>query len=236
MSRSIFAGVCDQCFDPVFKKSSKSFVREHKRCGSVVDDPREFVAQNLHNACVRMSDMFLNDQMHRQCLVQVVSDKWFQPVDKYSQWAEKFSTDLDLLHVFCVALPELKEEMFQTMMDMAKMPVDVYRYLLENSGEAWAHVGPETGINAVGQGNFELAKYIMDQLDEIDQQDVMDLVWRAHGSEFLSCHPELKEKVIQAVDEVDPEDIEENPVVKTNIQNLLQKNYICAVDIWYKIQ
>ena len=235
MSRPCFNEVCEECFQPVLKKSVKLFLKTRKMAGIIFDKPVDAVLANFGQVCDIMSGMFLNAEIHRECLVKCVADSNFVFCDPNGTHAEKFATDVDLLHALCQAHPNQKYNVTSCVLGCGKMSVEVYRYLLDKLPiENHPALQKRVGLKAVNEGNEALARFVWDNLVDVEEDDVADFLWTRNGGEFLSCKPAFKTQVIDTIDGLNPEYIDD--IVKTNIQNLLERNYICAGDICYKIQ
>ena len=225
MSRSIFSGVCDSCFDLVVDKvwhkyEGKTTTRNGVRVNFL---SREF----LLNAA----------GMHRECLLAAVRDSCFIFEWGWAETAHVLETDLELVHAFCQGHSE-PDNLIAWLVNSRHLSIDVYRYLEQNFNDWIVGDRPQIlFINGVNEGNFDLAQYVAPKIKKFDGVVGQLCLKRngAKGLEILSCYTDVKSELIEIINAMDLEEIENTPKVKLNIQELLAKNFICGSQICHKI-
>jgi hypothetical protein len=250
MSERSFSGVCDTCREPVLTHAVKALVKHRRRAGLSTaaddikgDDKAMLIIKEV------MSRQFLirahNGEMHPECVMACVQDPAFfwtgQP-----EGAQLFATNLALLHAVCSAHPRIRNMIFEAILSVSKMSVDVYRYIQQNSADILDdEVKRQTMIDAVRADNLELANYVIDGIqlhdDEIVSETVEELLSSENGVrglEMLGSRRDIKNEVVDAINFAagdDNYDDDTSAVIQTNVRELLDKNYICSSEICYKI-
>ncbi len=254
MSARSFSGVCDTCREPVSTHAAKAIVKHRRRAGLSTavadiqaDDKAILIIKEV------MSRQFLirahNGEMHPECVMACVQDPAFFWTGE-SKGAELFATNLALLHAVCSAHPRIRNMIFEAILSVSKMSVDVYRYIQQNSADILDdEVKRQTMIDAVRADNLELANYVIDGIqfddDEIVAETVEELLFvenGVRGLEMIGNRRDIKNEVVDTINhlrvDLRQEDSSKLPcqvVLETNMRELLDKNYICSSEICYKI-
>jgi hypothetical protein len=238
MSRTIFSAVCDHCFNAAFKNAvQKLFVQQNLKDVSQIDS--DFLAENSFMFMMFISSTLITkaDQMHRDCVLACVRDEDFCLSFDFDP-PKIFSTDLEILHAFCTAHPHKKSEMLEGLTNSASMSIDIYRYLEQNDILVKRqHVKREIVINSLSGGNMELADYVSQEIDSIDNAFISDLLVVKDGASVLQnigSRMDIKNQVVDELNNLNPGDTV-GDYFDTNVKELLDKNFICGSEICYKI-
>ena len=218
--------------------------------GSSLRDAHQSFYDNLLDPCAKNE--------HKECMMEAINSisAFHDQIKLRVNHINFILSDIDLVHTAQQKLRFISGRYswrYNEGIDLGKISIDVYRYMMNNGGNESDLSGHVTW-QSMWSGNSEVVKYLI-ATDEIKKLNLPEktLGQFAAGAclsengaacvaafcEAGLCSRDTLQKSInewiQTTKEDDDDDDDELPELRKNLAELIEKNYICGSEVCYKI-